>query len=202
MFITIEGGHGCGKTTITGVIVERLIQFGRQVVSVADQAGTEFGREIRRINIEGDDFRLSPLTEALLIAAVRHQNVIEIIKPGLANGKAVISERFNDAFVAFQVFGRNLPMEFIVGLSSTIADGLEPDLTILLDVDPRVALARIPPTSRHRFEREPVEFHDRVREGYLFQAKQFARRCRVLDASKPIAWVAENAWREVARVIN
>lgn len=198
MFITLEGCHGCGKTTVTTKIVERLRQRGKEVLVVADQAATEFGREIRRINMEQERYRPSLLTEALLIAAVRHQNVIEIIKPGLQAGKVVISERFNDAFIAFQVFGRGLPMDFIADLGKAIAAGLEPQLTVLLDIDPRIGLARIPESARHRFEREPIEFHDRVREGYLAQAKRFPSRIRTVDASQAAASVVDDVWHAVA----
>lgn len=100
------------------------------------------------------------LTEALIIAAARHQNVFEVIKPGLNMGQVVIGERFNDAFFAFQYSGRGLPIKIVEDLSDMVADGVEVKLTVLLDVDPGIALERINPSFRHRIEKESLFGHE------------------------------------------
>ena len=142
LFITIEGGHGCGKTTLTDLLRKRLEELGYKTVISVDQKGTAIGQKLRRINLEENN-NVAILTEALLIAAARHQNVVEVIRPALLEGKIVIGERYNDAFYAFQVSARGLPADFISKLSEAVAVGIDPAITILLDVDPCIALARI-----------------------------------------------------------
>lgn len=200
LFITIEGGHGCGKSTIMKMLKEKLEKLGFDVVTSVDQKGTSIGRKLRIINLEQNN-KIAPLTEALLIAAARHQNVIEVIKPNLAVGKIIISERYNDALFAFQVFGRKLPLAIIENISMAVANGIEPDFTILLDVDPSVALARIKSEIKHRIERESITFHKRVRKGYLAQAKKYPDRIKIFDASLSPEKVFKAIWTEVAKIL-
>lgn len=200
LFITIEGGHGCGKSTIIKMLKARLEEAGFQVVISVDQKGTVIGRELRRINLEqGKD--IAVFTEALLIAAARHQNVVEVIKPALDEDKIVIGERYNDAFFAFQGFGRGLPIDLLERINLAVADGLEPYFTILLDVDPVVALTRIELKEKHRIERESIAFHRKIRTGYLEQAKKYPERIKVFDASFPPEKVFTNVWPEVLKVL-
>lgn len=199
-FITIEGVHGCGKSTITDMLCNRLRNQRFQVVHLVDQRGTAIGQKLRKIDLESEDFNIAPLTEGLIIAAARHQNVVEIIKPSLAEGKVVISERYNDALFAFQGFGRGPPMRLLERISTAVADGVEPDLTILLDLDPSVALDRIDPEEKHRIEKHPLDFHRKVRSGYLAQAKKHPARIKVFDASPSPDVIVENVWGEVEKV--
>lgn len=179
----------------------QLVKDGFEVVHSIDQQGTVVGRELRKINLEHEDVRIAPLTEALIIAAARHQNVSEVIKPGLNRGQIVIGERFNDAFFAFQYSGRGLLTKIVEDLSDMVADGIEVKLTILLDVDPGIALERIEPSSRHRIEKESLEFHRKVREGYLVLAEKYPERIKIVDANKPIDEVFVEVWEEVKKVI-
>ncbi|MFX1486866.1 MAG: dTMP kinase [Promethearchaeota archaeon] len=201
LFITLEGGHGCGKSSIASLIVGKLRSLGLNVVGTNDQTGTVVGRELRRINLELTQQRISYLVEALLVAAARHQNVIEIIKPNLSQRRVVVCERFTDAFIAFQGFGRKLPMELLENINSVVADGIKPDLTILLDIDPRIALNRISNQLKHRIEMEPLNFHRKIREGYLSQSRKYPTRIKVLDANFPVEVVFENVWNEVKKII-
>ncbi|OGM18420.1 dTMP kinase [Candidatus Woesebacteria bacterium RIFCSPHIGHO2_01_FULL_38_10] len=179
----------------------QLVKDGFEVVHSIDQQGTIVGRELRKINLEHEDVQIAPLTEALIIAAARHQNVFEVIKPGLNRGQVVIGERFNDAFFAFQYSGRGLPIKIVEDLSEMVADGIEVKLTILLDVDPGIALERINLSSRHRIEKESLEFHRKVREGYLTLAEKYPERIKIMDANKPIEEVFTEVWEEVKKVI-
>ena len=196
LFITIEGGHGCGKTTLIDFLKKRLEELGHKTAVSVDQKGTTIGQKLRSINLKENN-NIAILTEALLIAAARHQNVVEVIRPALLDGKIVIGERYNDAFYAFQVSARGLPDNFIDKLSEAVADGIDPSITILLDIDPCVALARIKSVEKHRIEKESIAFHNMVRTGYLERAKIFPKRIKVIDASVSADKVFENMWKEV-----
>jgi len=200
LFITIEGGHGCGKSTIMKMLKVKLGETGLQVVTSVDQKGTVIGRELRRINLEQGE-GIAILTEALLIAAARHQNIVEIIKPALLEGKVVIGERYTDAFFAFQGFGRGLPVDLLERINVAVADEVEPKITILLDVDPVIALARIELKEKHRIERESIAFHKKIRAGYLEQAKKHPERIKVFDASFPPEEIFTNVWSEVSKIL-
>src|SRR5271157_4102783 len=112
IFITFEGVHGCGKSTIINLVQDKLISLGLEVVITNDLSGTALGKEIRKVNLESG-FQVAPMTETLLFAAAKHQNLIEIIKPNLESGKIVICERFVDAFFVFQGFTRGLSTELL-----------------------------------------------------------------------------------------
>jgi len=193
MLITIEGIHGAGKTTVCKMLVEKLEEMGVKVILSIDQAGTKLGKKIREINLE-NDYSIDVLTEALLIAAARRQNIAEVIKPYLLEGKIIISERYTDAYFAFQGYARGLPQEFLDCINSAITEGINPDLTILLDLDPKVALTRLQSYQMHRIEKEPLEFHEKVRLGYLEQAKKFPDRIKIIDANRAINHVFRDVW--------
>ena len=196
MLITIEGIHGAGKTTICKMLVEKLEKMGVKVILSNDQAGTKLGKKIRKINLE-KDYSIDILTEALLIAAARRQNVAEVIKPHLLKGDVIINERYTDAYFAFQGYARGLPQEFLEYINSVIIEGINPDLTILLDLDPQMALTRLQGYQKHRIEKEPLQFHKKVRLGYLKQAKKFPNRIKIINASKAINYVFKDVWHIV-----
>lgn len=200
LFITIEGGHGCGKSTMMKMLRVKLKEAGLRVVTSVDQKGTIIGRKLRRINLEQGK-GIAILTEALLIAAARHQNVVKTIKPALLEGKVVIGERYTDAFFAFQGFGRGLSIDLLKRINVAVADGIEPEITILLDVDPAIALGRIKLEAKHRIEKEPLAFHRKIRAGYLEQAKKYPKRIKVFDASSSPTEVFTKVWPEVLRVL-
>jgi len=200
LLITIEGIHGAGKTTISRMLVQKLKEMGIKVIFSVDQAGTELGKKIRKINLQ-EKYSVDILTEALLVAAARRQNIVEVIKPNLSQGKIIISERYADAYFAFQGFARGLPQDFLERISLTITEGIEPDLTILLDLNPKIALSRLKSCQMHRIEKEPIEFHEKVRRGYIEHAKKFPKRIKIIDASRPIKVVFSGVWSKVKNLL-
>ncbi|MFC1840964.1 dTMP kinase [Thermodesulfobacteriota bacterium] len=193
MFITFEGIEGCGKTTQVKRFTKYLNENGIHNINTLEPGGTAIGQNIRRILLDTNNTNLFPLTELILYAADRAQHVNEVIKPGLDQGKWVICDRYLDATIAYQGFGRGLNMEIINILNNEATRGLSPDITILMDCPEEIginrALARNKDSSQEdqgRFEKEKMEFHHRVRKGYLTLAEENKDRYIVIDAAKPI----------------
>lgn len=187
LYITFEGINGSGKTTIISLIYNKLENMGFQVVYILDQRATKLGKNLFKLYAEKTykNEEISPLTELLLIAAARHQDVLNVIRPNLMKRKIVISERFNDALFAFQGFSRNISMDFIMAISEKITMGIRPDITILLDIDPKISLSRIRKKQNlNRFEKESLKFHEKVREGYLKLAEKDPKRINIINADK------------------
>ncbi|KQM84234.1 dTMP kinase [Agromyces sp. Leaf222] len=187
VFITLEGGDGTGKTTQSELLAAWLGEQGRQVVRTREPGGTEVGVEVREIVLHhrGD---IAPRAEALLYAADRAHHVATLVRPALERGDVVIQDRYIDSSVAYQGAGRVLDPEAVRGLSEWATDGLQPDLTVLLDLDAASARARLD-TARTRYDRleaEASEFHDRVRAAYLALAEREPDRFLVLDASASV----------------
>ncbi len=206
LFITFEGGEGSGKTTQLRLLARRLRAFPEEVVETRDPGGTTIGKEIRTLLLSPESVRMSESAELLLYEASRAQLVREVIAPALARGAIVLSDRFTDSTLAYQGYGRGLDRNLIHRLNQLATAGLRPDLTLLLDVDPQVGLARCArmasaeATSRDRIEQEPLAFHLRTREGYLALAGQEPGRIRVLDASLSMPAIEVAVWNEVVRL--
>lgn len=184
MFITFEGPEGCGKTTHSKKMKSYLEGKGQAVLLTQEPGGTMVGKEIRNILLKPESV-LDETTEVYLFAADRSEHVSKIILPALNEGKTVISDRFIDSTVAYQVGGRRLPEDLVRYLNMVSSKGLRPDLTILLDVSPETGLKRATQDrSADRFEQEVVDFHRRVREAYLELAKNEPDRIRVIDTEK------------------
>ena len=188
-FITFEGGEGCGKSTQIARLKDSLEKGGVEVVLVREPGGTWLAEEIRRLIKDQDSETPCVRAELLLFLAARAQLVRNVIRPALDAGKWVLSDRFSDSTVAYQGYGRGLPLDVISEVNDFACDGLKPDLTILLDVPPETALARM--RSREaarnlkadRFEREGDGFHDRIRRGFAELAKAEPGRIVTIDAS-------------------
>ncbi len=181
IFITFEGVEGSGKTTQ----VQRLATaLGPNVVLTREPGGTPIAERIRDIFLTSDG--ITPMTELLLIAASRAQHVDELIRPALAANQIVICDRFIDASVAYQGYRGGIDLEFIHQLNRTATGGLMPDLTFVLDLSPEIGLQRQQQggTHRDRLDRESLESHRKVREGYLFAAKTDPDRVKVIDAAQ------------------
>ncbi|RZT58302.1 thymidylate kinase [Microcella alkaliphila] len=187
LFLTFEGGDGSGKTTQSALLTEWLTQHERTVLHAREPGGTELGLEVREIVMHRRGF-VAPRAEALLYAADRAQNVATVVRPALERGDIVIQDRYLDSSVAYQGAGRILSMAEVRELSLWATEGLLPDLTVLLDLDPAVGRTRLD-ASRTRYDRleaEQLDFHTRVRDAYLELAAAEPERFLVLDATRPV----------------
>lgn len=187
LFITFEGIDGCGKSTQRDLLAEQLQRRGFEVVVTREPGGTVIGEDIRRLLVSDASVHIAPTTEILLYVAARAQHVAELIKPAIEAGRIVISDRYTDSTVAFQGYGRGLDLEMVENLNAFATGGLAPDLTIVVDLDPAMARARL----RSRpvggllgaFDEQHADFHERMRTGYLTMARSEPSRIRVVDAS-------------------
>jgi dTMP kinase len=202
VFITLEGGDGSGKTTQAELLGRWLQEAGRTVVRTREPGGTEVGVEVREIVLHhrGD---IAPRAEALLYAADRAHHVATLVRPALDRGDVVIQDRYIDSSVAYQGAGRVLDPEAIRGLSEWATEGLQPDLTILLDLDAAAARGRLDEarTRYDRLEAEASEFHDRVREAYLALATAEPERFLLVDATRPVDEIADVIRARVAGLL-
>jgi len=183
IFAGLEGGEGAGKGTQNERLCNRLRQLNINFITVREPGGTTISEAIRRLLLDPDNENFSPRAELLLYGAARAQIVDEVIEPALAAGTNVIYDRFYDSTTAYQGFGRGLNMGFVSAMKRFATNGLNPDLTAYLDIDPIVALARATKEGADRIEREGIEFHQKLREGYLWIASKEPKRFKVIDAS-------------------
>lgn len=190
-FITLEGGDGVGKSTQAALLEEWLTARGRRVIRTREPGGTDVGVEIREIVLHhrGD---VAPRAEALLYAADRAHHVATVVRPALERGDIVLQDRYIDSSVAYQGAGRVLDTEEIRDLSLWAAEGLVPDLTILLDLDATAARSRLnrARTRYDRLEAEHGDFHSRVRAAFLALAEAELERFLVVDASRSVEEIA------------
>ena len=214
LFITFEGGEGSGKTTHSLLLKKYLEKRGYEVLLTREPGGTVLAEEVRRILLNSDS-NIIPLSELFLYEAARAQHVEEFIFPALKAGKAVICDRFTDATIAYQGYGRNLNLQLIDSLNSTASFGLTPVLTIYLDILPSeglnrtkklkglnnlinqfksfIGLNRVKRAKKlnrkiygDRIERESLQFHEKVREGYLSQAEKYPERIKVVKTQETV----------------
>ncbi len=191
VFITLEGIDGAGKSTQLRRLVKHLRERGYPIVVTREPGGTHVGELIRDILVDSGTRKLSPLAELALVYAARAQHLDEVVRPALARGLVVVSDRYNDASFAYQGYGRQLGVVAVRGLDKLISGRTQPDLTVVLDLDPRVALVRARGrefrrnSSRGRFEAEGLKFYQRVRAGYLSIARQDPQRVKVVSADRP-----------------
>ena len=183
MLITVEGVEGSGKSTQCRRLVESLRARGLDVALTREPDGTLMGAALRRL-FETDGPPPVPLAQVFLFMAARQQHVAEVIRPALSRGALVVSDRYTDATVAYQGFGQGVDLETIRDLNALATGGLIPDLTLVLDLEPAVGMARIRDRSLDAFEKMDLAFHRRVREGYLEIARTDKRRVVVLDADQ------------------
>ncbi|MBY0357066.1 MAG: dTMP kinase [Candidatus Obscuribacterales bacterium] len=190
-FITLEGPEGAGKTTQLKLLSKYLQDENIDHVITRDPGGTSLGKPIRRILLSAESV-IGPVTELLLYEADRAQNVSEIIIPALEAGKVVFCDRFTDSTIAYQGYGRSIDLKLIDMLNSVASQGLVPKRTILFDIESSAGLARLHPSGHDRLEREAIEFHQKVRHGYLELAQANPERWRIIDAAMPMSKVQED----------
>lgn len=188
-FITLEGTEGVGKSTNRAQVVNCLQQAGHKVVATREPGGTPLAELIRELLLGVREEPVSNMTELLLMFAARAQHLEQVIEPALAAGSWVVCDRFTDATYAYQGGGRGFDVAVIEQLESIVQGSLRPDLTLYLDVPIAVALTRIAGREHDRFEREQLEFFERVRASYLEMASR-QQRFRVIDASQSLDHVA------------
>ena len=204
VFITFEGSEGCGKSTQVKRLATRLERTGVPVLITREPGGTAIGEKIRDLlQFAPESFAMAPETELLLFEASRSQLVREIIRPALEQGTFVISDRFFDSTTVYQGVARKLEPRIVAMLNDFAVGPDRPDLTIILDLDVATAQARMrrrvrPVVATDRMEQEPVEFYERVGEGYRELARREPARVRLLDGSRPPDEVESEIWREVS----
>jgi dTMP kinase len=206
-FITFEGGDGTGKTTHLKALEKNFEAEGRACVVTREPGGTALGKLIRQVLLEVGKQPIGSPTELFLYLADRAQHVQEVILPAIDAGKIVLCDRYTDSTLAYQGYGRGIDLDLLRQLNAFANRGLQPDLTLLLDCPVELGLSR---TARRqsdadrtqgredRFERETVEFHERVRAGFLALARAEPGRFRIVDASPPVAQVA----REIQKIVD
>lgn len=184
LLISVEGVEGSGKSTHCRLLRQWLTARGLEVVLTSEPDGTPLGSAIRRL-FEQDGMPPTPLTQTFLFMAARQQHVAQVIRPALARGAVVVSDRYADATLAYQGFGGGIDLETIRDLNALATGGVMPDLTILLDLDPAEGIRRISDRPLDAFEKMDMGFHRRVREGYLEIAHAEKNRVVVLSATQP-----------------
>jgi dTMP kinase len=192
-FVVLEGGDASGKSTQARLLVERLRALGRDVVLTFEPGATEAGAAIRTVLLDGAA-AIDPLTEALLLAADRAQEVAGVVRPALTRGADVVSDRYVPSSLAYQGVGRGLGVDEVEKLNRWATGGLEPDLVIVLDVDDAVAASRRPDPG-DRLERAGANFHSAVRDAYRTLASD--RGWELVDGDADVEGVAEEVWRAV-----
>lgn len=192
--ISFEGGDGSGKTTQIKLLEDHLAARGKSCLSTREPGGTTLGRMIRQVLVEVGKEELASPTELFLYLADRAQHVQEVIDPAIQSGKLVLCDRFTDSTLAYQGYGRGVDLELLRRLNGIASRGITPDLTFLLDCPVNVGLSRTAQRvsgqksgrgREDRFEREKLEFHERVRRGFLELAQAEPARIVIIDASRP-----------------
>ncbi|HUE65809.1 MAG TPA: dTMP kinase [Rhizomicrobium sp.] len=198
-FITLEGGEGTGKSTQVKRLASTLQARGISVITTREPGGSPGAEEIRKLMVEGEPGRWNPITETLLAYAARADHVARIIGPALTDGRWVISDRFSDSTYAYQGVGRGVERETIRRIDSAVLDDFAPELTLIMDLDVQIGLARAHarPGAENRFEKFGVQFHEKLRQAFLDIARRNPDRCRVIDASGTEDEVAEQIFTAV-----
>ena len=206
-FITFEGGDGTGKTTQLEALENYLTGRGLSCISTREPGGTSLGKLIRQVLLEAGKQPIASPTELFLYLADRAQHIHEIISSALQQGKIVLCDRHTDSTLAYQGYGRGIDLTLLRSLNDIASSGIKPDLTFLLDCPVQIGLSRTDQrksrsvsglNQEDRFEREDVQFHERVRAGFLELAQAEPCRFRVVDASRPAAEVA----KEIQKIID
>ena len=201
LFITFEGGEGCGKSTQIAALKARLEAMGKTVVQTREPGGTALGEYVRSL-LQYDDAGqgMSPEAELLLFAASRAQHVRELVAPAIAEGQIVLCDRFLDSTTVYQGVARAIDSKKVDTINQFAIGDTKPDLTILIDLPPEIGLARVHARSNgklDRMEKEAIEFFQAVRQGYLDLAKSEPKRFLVLDGSQSVEELETQIWQKV-----
>jgi len=190
LFITFEGIDGCGKSTQLDLLARALKQKQKDVLITREPGGTEIGEGVRDLLISDASVGITPKTELFLIVGARAEHVASVVKPALDRGSIVLSDRYTDSTIAFQGYGRQLDLAFVEKMNEFATGGLRPDITLVFDLDPALARARLHTRPvgglLGAFDDERAEFHARVREGYIALARREPDRIHLVNASGPV----------------
>ena len=185
LFITFEGGDGSGKSTQVNLLKDYLDNLNFETIKTREPGGTPSAEILRDLLTTGEVEKWTPMSEALLMWASRYEHLIQVIEPALNSGKNVICDRFYDSTYAYQGIAHNLGIDDMEKLKKIIIGNIEPDVTFVLDIDPKVGLKRSldRPNQENRFESYNIDFHNKIRSAFLEIAKKNKNRCVVVDAS-------------------
>lgn len=204
LFITFEGPDGSGKSTVAKAVVDALKEKGYEVIHTREPGGIDIAEQIRSVILNPENTAMDAKTEALLYAASRRQHLVEKVIPAVESGKIVICERFVDSSLAYQGNARGLGIEEVYSINKFAIGSYLPNLTVYLDVDEEVGLARVNSRreEKDRLDAESVNFHHLVVEGYQKVLAMFQDRIKIVDASKPLNEVIENSLNLILNYIN
>ena len=202
LFITFEGGEGSGKSVQAKALYRRLLRMNIPAMLTHEPGVTTLGRKITRWLKWGKDMGISPRAELMLFNASRAQLVEEVIRPSLKNDRVVICDRYADSTTAYQSYGRGLDLEMVEAVNESAMQGIKPALTVLLDLPVEAGLARKKGSKPDRFEQEAIDFHQRVRQGYLTMAKKEPDRWLVVDATQSRGKIAAIIWQRVSQLLS
>lgn len=204
IFITVEGPEGAGKTTVIGMLSQRLIEEGYHVLQTREPGGIEIAEQIRNVILDKRNTSMDARTEALLYAAARRQHLVEKVLPALEKGYIVLCDRFIDSSLAYQGYARGLGMDEVFSINRFAIEEMMPKLTLYFDIEPELGLERI---NKHqdrevnRLDLENLEFHRNVREGYTKLINDYPERMYKINASQPIESVYMEAKRKLMEII-
>ena len=200
LFITFEGGEGSGKSSALRLLDEKLRAEGFQTVLTREPGGTPIAEQIRNVILDRGNTAMDARTEALLYAASRRQHLVEKVWPAIKEGKLVLCDRYLDSSLAYQGGARGLGIDEVLNVNLFATEGTYPDLTLLFDIEPELGLERIAKNAQrevNRLDLEKIEFHRGVRATFLSLAKRYPERFIVLDASKSLEEVVEDAYKAI-----
>ncbi|WP_102273330.1 dTMP kinase [Cytobacillus massiliigabonensis] len=204
IFITAEGPEGAGKTTVIGMISQKLEEEGYPVLLTREPGGIEIAEQIRRVILDKKNTQMDARTEALLYAAARRQHLVEKVIPALEKGYIVLCDRFIDSSLAYQGYARGLGVEEVFSINRFAIEDMMPQLTLYFDIKPEIGLERI---NKHknrevnRLDLEDLEFHHKVREGYAMLLNEYPKRMVKINASQPVESVLKEAEGRIKEII-
>ena len=198
LFITLEGIEGAGKSTVVDFIEDFLTKEGHDVIKTREPGGTVIGEQIREILLKNENYTLTYDTELLLVFSARAQHIQEVILPALSSGKTILCDRFTDASYAYQGGGRGIDASRINLLEKWVQGDLRPNLTLLFDLDVSIGMQRTKKRSgTDRFEREEINFFEKIRNTYLERAKNEPQRFRIINSASSL----ENVKEQIATIL-
>lgn len=201
-FITFEGPDGSGKTTVSTSVVEKLKEFGYEVVYTREPGGIDIAEQIRRVILDPKNTAMDAKTEALLYAASRRQHLVEKVLPALNEGKIVICDRFVDSSLAYQGVGRDLGIDEVYSINRFAIEDVMPDKTIYLNLSAAEGLSRLSNREfKDRLDQEKIDFHLKVVDGYKQVVEKYKDRMVIIDASNEVEKVIQDAFEAVINVV-